>query len=500
MKVKRKLFFNILVGIVIVFCVLTFYSTFSMDNNYKFESMVYDIEDNYIKNVSSNTSVELYYKYFDMEDCSIKVVDKNNDEIVSGFVSNGSKMVLYDNNHNIITSYTNVIKGDFNSDGIIDMNDYYGMGKCLVSDCDMNDYLKLSIDMDEDGEFHINDLMLLDKAVTLGYTGIEIEQESIILQSGEQGRLVGKVMPNYGVNLNVKWSSDDESIATVDDAGRVIGGNEGSTIVRATTLDGKYIAEAVVKVDNTIQLESYEGKGYVGGNDIVVGIKSIDYDDITCSVNNEDYASCEIKDKRLVLKAKNAGEVVVSVSSLKYGSVTYKFEAVSVYFNIMPKYLCMTPNSAQGITVSGFDTGDLTFEYSDNSIIAKAGMEYYGNRRMLRIDAGSKQGRATLKVTESNGNTSNVVTVDVYYVTIADFGKEGKIGEEVSTTILGDNLGVLSCKSSDESVGTCRIDGNRLIVTPLKKGEVTITVYNKFSYNNQLYDCGNATFMVVVLE
>ena len=97
-------------------------------------------------------------------------------------------------------------------------------------------------------------------------------------------------------------------------------------------------------------------------------------------------------------------------------------------------------------------------------------MEYYGTRKMLRIDAGSKQGRATLTVTESNGNTSNIVTVDVYYVSVANIGKETKVGEEVSTTILGDNLGNLSCRSSDESVGTCRIDNNKLIVTPLKRG------------------------------
>ena len=36
---------------IIVACVLTFYSTFSLNNDYKFESKVYDIKDGYIKDV-----------------------------------------------------------------------------------------------------------------------------------------------------------------------------------------------------------------------------------------------------------------------------------------------------------------------------------------------------------------------------------------------------------------------------------------------------------------
>ena len=341
-------------------------------------------------------------------------------------------------------------------------------------------------------------ILLLDRAVTLGYTGISIEEENIVLQSNEVGRLVGRVEPFYGVNLNSKWSSDDTSIATVDEVGRVTGHNEGSTVIRATTLDGKYTAEAIVQVDNTIQLESYEGISYIGGNDLVVGIKSIDYEGITCSVSNMEYASCEVRDKNLVIRAKDIGEVVVTVTSPKYGEVTYDLEVRSVYLNVMPKYVCNTPNNVTFITVSGFNSGNLNFESGDGDIITSAYMEMIQNRNMLRINFGSKQGRTTLKVTESNGNTSNIVTVDVYYMTIADIGKVANIGEEVSTTIKGDNLGELSCRVNNEALGSCRIDGNKLIVTPLGLGMITVDVYNKFSYNNELYDCGHSQFLVLV--
>lgn len=499
-KTKVKLIINILVGFVIVACVLTFYNTFSLDTEYKFESAVYDIGDGYIENVSSNTSVELYLKYFDVDNCSISVVDKNNETIVSGFVGNGSKTIVYDNNHNVITSYVNVIKGDYTGDGLIDMNDFYDMGKCLVSDCLMDEYLKRSVDVDDDGEFRINDLVLLDKAVTLGYTGIIVEQDSIVLQSDEQGRLVGRVEPGYGVNLNVKWSSDDEGIATVDDAGRVTGHIEGNTVVRAVTLDGKYMAEVTVKVDNTIQLESYSGIGYIGGNDVVIGIKSIDYEGISCSVSNEEVASCEIRDKSLVLVPKNQGSSVVTVTSSKYGEVTYNLEVRSVYFNIMPKYICNTPGNVTFITVSGFNTGDLTFEALDNEIITSAYMETVQNRRMLRINFGTKQGRTTLRVTESNGNSSNLVIVDVTSMRLSDIGKVTKVGEEVTVTAIGDNLGSLTCKSNDVTKGTCRVEGNNIIVTPLATGSVTVDVYNNFSYESYNEVCGQSQFIVVIQE
>ena len=293
--VKKKLIVNIFVGFVIIFFVLTFYNTFSLSNDYKFDSMVYDVDNGYIKDISVNTTVELFVKYFDINNCSISVVDKNNEKIVSGFVTNGSKTIVYDVNGNVITSYINIIKGDFNSDGIIDMNDFYDSGKCLVDKCLMDDYLLYSIDVDEDLEFHINDLVLLDKAVTFGYSGISFLSDSIILQENEVGRLVSIVEPGYGVNRNVLWSSEDESIATVDDVGRVTAHKEGETFVVATTLDGKYSSKAKVKVDNTIQLDSYEGIAYIGGNDLSVKIKSVDYENITCLSNNTEIADCEVK-------------------------------------------------------------------------------------------------------------------------------------------------------------------------------------------------------------
>lgn len=496
-KKRKVMIINIVVGMVFLVIILTFYNTFSLEDGYRIESIVYEINNNYISNISPNTSIDLFKKYFEIDNCYIKVMDSNNNEVTDGYVFNGSKLVVYNNNHNVVAIYINIIKGDANGDGVIDDNDFYIMGKNLVNNTINEEYLGKSVDIDGDGSFKINDLVLLDNAVSNGYTGISLENETRVLQTNEVGRIVAKVSPSYGVNGNVKWTSLDDSIASVDEAGIVTGHNEGEVVIQASTLDGKFMTEGHIKVDNTIRLDSDKGVGYIGGNDVVVGIKAVSYDDLTCEVSNNEIADCSIQDKKLVLKAKNTGSVTVNVNSNKYPGASYRFEVYSVNLNVMPKYFCTTPNNTNFITVSAFNSGKLSFEIGDNEIINSAYMETYAGRNMLRINAGSKQGRTSIKITEGHANTSNTVVIDVTYMTLADVGRVVVAGDEVNIPIRG-NLGSVSCKSSDEAVSVCRVEDNNLIVTALSKGTATIDVYNKFVYESYVENCGNAQFMVVV--
>lgn len=497
----NKIFIYGVVVAVFFVCSISFYATFSLNEGvYSFKSLVYNIGDNYIEDVSVNTEVSLFYKYFDLDNCRIEVVNSNGEKLESGYVFNGSKTILYNSNNEVIKTYTNIIKGDFDNDGDVDDGDYNKFGECLVNNCSLEEYQVKSLDIDQDGEVHINDLLLLDKVVTLGYNGISLDKKSVVLQSEEKTRLVASVTPSYGINQNVKWTSLNEDIATVDEVGRVIGKMEGTTKIQAVTMDGKFVAETEVTVDNTIQLESYSGTGYVGGSEIRVRIKLINYDGVSCNVVNSDVASCSIDGDYLVIKALTQGTSDVVVSSPEYGEATYKLTTYSVYLNVMPKYLCTTPNNVYYITVSSFHAGSLSFSTNNNQIISNAYMADVYGRKMLRIELGSKQGRATLRVKEANGNATNDVVIDVTRVSIPQIGKFTKVGEEISTLIAGDNLGILSCASEDENKATCRIEGNQLIVMPLAVGEVYIKVYNKFSYNDSLYSCGEAQFLVVIQE
>lgn len=507
---KTKMVLNVFIGFIFLFITYNFYTTFSMDNDYKFESVVYDIKDNYIERVSPYTKAYLYYKYFDLEDCSIKVYDKNNEEIVDDYVMNGSKTILYDKNGDIIGTYINVIKGDFNNDGEVNDKDLEKIGKCLVEECEFNELDKKILDIDNDEEIHINDLTILDKTISNGYQSISLNKESMILQTGEKGRLVSKLEPNYGLNQNVKWISDNVEIVTVDDAGRLVGGIEGETKVKAITMDDKLVAEATIKVDNTIQLLSNEGVAYVGGNDLKVGIKSIDYEGITCSVSNKDIASCSIDDNKLVISpSENSGDTTIIVTSPKYGETSYTLTVQWVDFSIVTtKYGCVPPNRILKFRVRNFFGGELSFKASDNEIFKDAYMKIDtsdGNVNKLWVEIGNKTGHLTIDVKEGNGNNVQTITLDVYRpitVTASDgqVGSIAKIGEEVYANINGDHTGIISCEDLNPDKATCRVEGNKLIITPLALGSATFNIYNKFSYNGIEQLCGSTQFMILTQE
>ncbi len=495
---KKKTIVSVLMGMIFIVIIITFYSTFSLETQYQIQSDIYVIEDGMILNVSPNTSVEVFLQYFDLDNCTMQVVDDSNHEIVNGYVTNGSKVVLYDSNGDIIGNYVNVIMGDSTLDGVVDENDLRLLGEFLVHPWDIIEYQKKSMDIDGDGSIRINDVVLLDSVLSSGYESVTFEKDYFVLQSGEGKRVLANIKPSYGLNQNLVWSSSDENVATVDESGKVTGHLEGEAVIRGTTQDGCLFDEVTVKVDNTIQLSSYEGIGYVNGNAILVDIKLIDYKDVSCSSSNESMASCLIQDKRLILTALGNGSSVITVTSPDYGSATYQFTTYTTYLNVMPKYLCKTPGNTELITVSGFHTGELSFEIGDNDIVKDAYMMEYSGKNMLRIDFGTKEGRTTLTVKESNGNASNVITIDNTKISIPEIGRYVNVGEEVITEIVGDNLGDLICSSSDEEKATCRIEGNQLIVTPILVGDVTITVNNIFNYNNYDYDCGESIFLVVI--
>ena len=499
-KVKRRLVFNILLGLVCVLVVLSVYSTFSLNTDYKFVSDVYLVNGGYIEGISVNTSVDLFKKYFDVSNCSIKVMDRENNEITSGYVMNGSRTLVYGLNGDVISSYINIIKGDYNSDGIINNVDFYEMRKCLSSDCSYDEWLLKSIDIDEDLVFDINDLTLLDSVISKGIQDISILNESLVIQSNEVGRIISRVMPGYGVNSNVKWESDDASIVSVDEAGRVFGHREGEVLIHATTVGGEYSTSLLVKVDNTIQLDSYEGFVYLDDEDISVFIKSVSYDDLECLVEDEGIASCFIEDNKLNISFNNVGSTTIYVKSEKYGEVSYNLRVLSAYLNIMPEYVCIHPNGSKLITVNGFNMGNLNFRFSDKDVIKGSYLTDYNNHKMLRIEAGEKQGRSILEVSEDNGNTSVSIVVDVSSIKMEEMGFFVNKDEEASFDVIGDNIGSLTCESTNSSIGTCRIEDNRVIVMPFKVGTFNVYVYNNITYKSYNEKCGEAMFVVVVRE
>lgn len=77
---------------------------------------------------------------------------------------------------------------------------------------------------------------------------VSLNKTNITLESGQSEMLIAKVNPSDATFQDIEWSSDDDSIATVDDTGKVTGINQGVTTITATAEDGGYFKQCVVTV------------------------------------------------------------------------------------------------------------------------------------------------------------------------------------------------------------------------------------------------------------
>ena len=105
---------------------------------------------------------------------------------------------------------------------------------------------------------------------------------------------------------------------------------------------------------------------------------------------------------------------------------------------------------------------------------------------------GRNTGDATVTFEESNGHKKFITTVHVYRLSLANTIGTTTIGKNLETNIIAENIGNLSCLSSNNDIATCSIEDNKLIVTPISIGKVTITVKGD--------KCGTATYNATINE
>ena len=485
-----------MIGIIFLIVIYNFYTTFSLTDDYKFTSEVYTINETTITNISPNTDLSLFIDYFDIDNCTISVTDINDKELTKGIIPNNSKTVVKQNNQ-VVATYTNIIVGDITKNGLVNEEDLLEFGKYLIERPTITEELKQSIDIDNKDNIHLNDLMLLDKAITNGYESMTISKDEVIVQEGEKERVVANISPSYGLDKNVNWTSQNNNIATVSSSGIITGIKEGETIIEAKTKDGTITETVKVTVDNTIKLEYYSGNVYQESDGLVVGIKSVDYNGITCTSSNESAITCEIKNKNLYLHANESGTSNVTITSPIYGSKVFKATSVSTYINLQySDYSCLNTNQKGTLFISTINAGTLSFDISDEEIIEYA----YSEGRYFYFKSGQKTGRGEVIIKGTNSNKTKKFTLDVYKFSIPSIGGVGYIGEEFSTDIISENTGTITCTSSDETIAMCRIEGNKLYIQGLKKGQATINVTNTMVYEETTQKCGTASFLAVIQE
>lgn len=82
--------------------------------------------------------------------------------------------------------------------------------------------------------------------------GLELSKSALTLAVGQIKIIAPVYTPANASNRNINWSSQDESIATVDNNGKVTGATQGVTAVTATTIDGGFLSTCQITVTDTV--------------------------------------------------------------------------------------------------------------------------------------------------------------------------------------------------------------------------------------------------------
>ena len=145
----------------------------------------------------------------------------------------------------------------------IDMNlDSFSVnGKPIsISDADKTKSVSFSAPYDEDCtyKFIATDKAgnVTEKTVNVYYndkvvsvTGVSLNESSITLDVGGSKTLAATVTPDNATNKKVRWTSDNETVATVSEDGVVTAVAGGTAVITATTHDGLFTATCTVTVN-----------------------------------------------------------------------------------------------------------------------------------------------------------------------------------------------------------------------------------------------------------
>lgn len=79
-------------------------------------------------------------------------------------------------------------------------------------------------------------------------TGITLDKSTLALAPGKTATLAATVAPQTAANKEVRWTSSNTNVATVDATGKVTAAGNGTAVITASTVDGGFTAQCTVTV------------------------------------------------------------------------------------------------------------------------------------------------------------------------------------------------------------------------------------------------------------
>jgi C1A family cysteine protease len=139
-------------------------------------SNTYQINNTYINYIVEKTNVNDYLNNFTLYNKYDKYVYDSNDEIyLSGNIYTGTSIKYFDSSGNLLEEFVNIVNGDSNSNGLIDIGDLVKMSNYIIRELDAQehlndpnyvkqqtfatDYQKMAADVNHNGQIDIGDLV-----------------------------------------------------------------------------------------------------------------------------------------------------------------------------------------------------------------------------------------------------------------------------------------------------------------------------------------------------
>lgn len=161
------------------------------------------------------------------------------------------------------------MKGDTEDLGP-DFRDGSGISTVLIEHCYINNSHDVQfLDSDED----LRKLAKADCEAIVEYyklklksdvaADISVDTSTRNLLKGENNKMTATVLPSTAINKELKWTSQDESIATVDAFGNIKAINIGNTNIVVTSLDNPNVTKIIPVNVEEYKVEFKEDSSYV---------------------------------------------------------------------------------------------------------------------------------------------------------------------------------------------------------------------------------------------
>jgi uncharacterized protein YjdB len=212
-------------------------------------------------------------------------------------------------------------------------------------------------------------------AKTIAVTGVTLNKTSLDMKVGDSETLTATVAPTEATNKAVTWKSSNESVATVDDNGKVTAVGDGEATITATTTDGEKTAECKVTVKAAtvavtgVSLDQTSLELTVGDTETLTAtVAPLDATNQNVTWESNNTAAATV-DQNGAVKAVGVGEATITVTTMdgsKTDACTVKVskKAGSISYPTAPVEK-LTTDAAFTITLTKEGDGEVTYSSSD---------------------------------------------------------------------------------------------------------------------------------------